>query len=68
MATATTEAATSSIAEPKASSRKNGSAFPAPTRREGGGTVHRSILSDQDVGQRNGGAWSGSRFRERSDG
>ena len=39
MATATTEAATGSIAEPKATAGKTGTRFPAPTRREGGRTV-----------------------------
>jgi hypothetical protein len=31
-------------------SRKNGTGFPAPTRRESGRTVHGSILSNQNVG------------------
>ena len=50
MATATTEAATGRIAEPKATAGKTGTGSAAPTRREGGRTVHRSILSDQNVG------------------
>ena len=49
MATVTTGAATSSIAEPKGPAGKKGG-FPAPARHEGGRTVRRSILSGQNFG------------------
>ena len=44
MATATTEAAASSITEPKPLQERGG--LPAPARRETSRTVHRSIISD----------------------
>ena len=53
MATATIEAETSSIAGPKARQRKRGRA-PGAGAAGGSPNVDGAVLSDQDVGQRNG--------------